>query len=138
MFSKDAEMQVTQAPGGIIRMVEKGTPEDLLNVNIEHLRFDEWQKKNALLSAFPNWVQEFIVNAPEVKSFMKEHNIVWAPIPRELKGAGGTPSVLGELDNVTLSQALDYMADTFHGLWVYKECLGNNEDRRVVDLWFYR
>jgi hypothetical protein len=48
------------------------------------------------------------------------------------------PHISGELNNVTLSQALDYMAKAFGGLWVYKECPGHKENERIVDLYFYR
>ena len=41
MFANDEDMQVTQAPDGTIRMVEKSVPQDLLNVKIGHISFDE-------------------------------------------------------------------------------------------------
>jgi hypothetical protein len=50
------------------------------------------------------------------------------------------PSFSGELNNVTLSEALDYMLKTFRGLWIYEECpaipaiKGNN---RIADFSFY-
>jgi hypothetical protein len=49
------------------------------------------------------------------------------------------PRVSGELNNVTLSEALDYMLKTFPGLWVYENCHGSGNDKtRVVVFAFYR
>jgi hypothetical protein len=45
MLADNKDMQVTQAPDGTIRMVEKTVPQDLLNVKIGHISFDEEQKK---------------------------------------------------------------------------------------------
>ena len=68
---------------------------------------------------------------------MKDHSITRAP---KLINEPTTPEphISGELNNVTLAQALDYLAKTFGGLWVYKECPGNKASKRIVDLRFYR
>jgi len=139
MFAKDEGMQVTQEPDGTVRMVEKAVPQDLLNVKIEHLSFDdERRKKDGWLFSFsPPAVLTFIIGAPEVKAFMKDQGIGWEPRWVN-EPTTPEPHVSGELNNVTLSQALDYMAKTFRGLWVYKECPGNKENKRIVDLYFYR
>jgi hypothetical protein len=138
MFAKDEDMQVTQEPDGTVRMVEKVVPHDLLSVKIEHLSFDDEQKKDGPIFSFsPPAVLWFITRAPEVESFMKGHNI--RREPRIVNESTTTePHISGELNNVTLSQALDYMAKAFGGLWVYKECPGHKENERIVDLYFYR
>jgi len=138
MFAKDEDMQVTQEPDGTVRMVEKAVPQDLLNVKIERLSFDDERKKDGpIFSSSPPAVLWFITQAPEVESFIKGHNI--GREPRIVNEPTTTePHVLGELNNVTLSQALDYMAKAFGGLWVYKECPGNKGKERIVDLDFHR
>jgi hypothetical protein len=138
MFAKDEDMQVTQEPDGTVRMVEKAVPQELLNVKIEHLSFDDERKKDGAIFSFsPPVVLWFITQAPEVKSFMKSHNI--GREPSIINEATTTePHISGELNNVTLSEALDYMAKAFRGLWVYKECPGNKQNERIVDLYFYR
>jgi hypothetical protein len=131
-------MQVAQEPDGIVRMVEKVVPQDLLNVKIRRLSFDDERKKDGPLFSFsPPAVLNFITEAPEVDGFMKDHSIGRAP---KLVNEPTTPEphVSGELNNVTLSEALDYMAKTFHGLWVYKECPSNKGNKRIVDFSFYR
>jgi len=138
MFAKDEEMQVTQEPEGTVRMVEKAVPQDLLSVKIEHLSFDDEVKKDGPIFSFsPPGVLWFITQAPEVQSFMKSHKIGREPrIVNE--PTTSEPHISGELNDVTLSQALDYMAKAFRGLWVYKECPGNKGNERIVDLYFYR
>jgi hypothetical protein len=137
MFANDQDMQVTQEPDGTIRMVEKAVPQDLLNVKIEHISFDEEQKKKPNSMYFHTLVLDFITGAPEVQAFMKDHSI--GREPKMINEAmSAHPGFSGELNNVTLTQVLDYMVKTFRGLWVYKECPGNRENKRIVDFSFYR
>jgi len=138
MFADDEGMEVTQDPDGTIRMVEKSVPQDLLNVRIAHLSFDDEKVKEGPPFSFsPPLVLNFITGAPEVEAFMKTHSIGFEPRlinePTQPK-----PHISGQLNNVTLSQALDQMAKTFRGLWVYKECPGTKGNQRIVDLWFNR
>lgn len=122
MFADDEDMQVTQDPDGTIRMAEKTVPQDLLNVKIGHISFDDEQKKEHGLM-FDTLVMDFITGTPEVKAFMKDHGISFGPklINRAMSPH---PGLSGELNNVTLAQALDYMLKTFRGLWIYEECRG--------------
>jgi len=136
MFAKDEDMQVTQEPGGTIRMVEKGAPQDLLNVKISHISFDE-ENKRGLPMYFPKNVLWFITHVPEVETFMKDHGIRQPP-QMQNEASSPVPRVSGELNNVTLSQALDYMLKSFPGLWVYENCPGSGANKRVVVFAFYR
>ena len=134
MFADDPKMQVTQEPDGTIRMTESDVPQDLLNVRIEHISF-----KGAYdaLDA-----EERVENAPEVQSFMKDHDIGWSsfgssvghvllgPIPYRKRDAPG------DLDNVTVSQALDHVLKTFPGFWVYENCHSSTRKREVF-FWYY-
>ena len=111
MFAKDEDMQVTQEPDGTIRMVEKAVPQDLLNVKIGHISFDDWQKKGHGMFS-PPLVLSVIVGAPEVEAFMKDHNI--GQKPKMINGPVNPKTLVsGELTNVTLSQALDHTLKTF-------------------------
>jgi hypothetical protein len=124
MFSADPEMRVNQDADGKIRMVEKDVPSDVLDVKIHHLRFTgEYHGPNAAVVT--------ILNAPELMAFRKEHNIG----PEADRGGGGAgfglpseafnpdkPSVLGDLHDVTVRQALDYILQTFQGFWLYESC----------------
>jgi hypothetical protein len=77
MFANDKDMQVTQEPDGIIRMVEKSVPQELLNVKIRHISFDEENKKLPMF--FPINVLWAITHSPEVVTFMKDSDIRLVP-----------------------------------------------------------
>ena len=121
-FSEDPEMRVSQDRDGKIRMVETDVPSDLLDVRIQHLRFPvEYHG--------PYMALIVILHSPEVIAFRREHNI--GPVPAADWGgvvypsdalAPNRPSVLGDLYDVTVRQALDYVLQTFQGFWFYENC----------------
>lgn len=41
------------------------------------------------------------------------------------------PSVPGELNDVTVEQALDYVAKTFPGFWTYENCRDPEGNREI-------
>jgi len=136
MFANDEDMQVKQETDGTIRMVEKSVPQDLLNVKIGHISFDEENTTGSPMF-FPMNVLRFITHVPEVETFKKDQGI--RQIGDKLSEASSpVPRVSGELNNVTLGEALDYMLKTFPGLWVYENCPGSGNDKRVVVFAFYR
>jgi hypothetical protein len=123
----------------MIRMMETNVQTDLLNVKIHHLSF--------LPSDFP-FASEFgpvhgprmaliaILLSPEVVSFGKEHSIGNLPSPDRgflLPGdcCGGGLVVRGELSDITVSQALDYVLQTFPGFWLYENCMTKDGARSV-------
>lgn len=136
MFANDEDMQVTQEPDGTIRMAEKSVPQDLLNVKIGHISFDEEHKARYPMNFAKN-VLWFITHTQEVETFMRDHDIRQPP-QMQNEASSSVPRVSGELNNVTLSEALDYMLKTFPGLWVYENCPGSGKDNRVVVFAFYR
>jgi hypothetical protein len=136
MFANDEKMQVTQEHDGTIRMVETDVPLELLNVKISHISFDDDPKTQYQMS-FPVQVTWLITHAPEVQTFMKDHGI--EQIPTMMNQASTPfPRVSGELNNVTLSGALDYMLKTFKGVWVYENCPSTTKGKRMVSFAFYR
>lgn len=135
MFAGDPRMQVTQEPNGIVRMVETDVPTDLLDVKIHHLSFDVPGYYG------PNMAIQLILSAPEVVRFGKAHNIQLLPdLTRGPSDAGrNNPSVTGTLDDVTVSQALDHIFQTYSGLWIYGNCPnGGKRKERAVYFWFFR
>jgi hypothetical protein len=121
MFSVDPEMRVTQDRDGRIRMVEEDVPSDLLDLRIHHFRFPDGNHG-------PNMAKIAILKTPEVIAFRREHNIGpeydWGPgfgMPSD-GGAVLKPGVSGELYDVTVAQALDYVVETFPGFWLYENC----------------
>jgi hypothetical protein len=136
MFDIDPQMRVTQEPNGMIRMIETDVPDDLLNVNIHHLSFfpanaavhdPVYGSRMALLT---------ILKTPEVLAFGKAHKIEGLPYPDKMlmmpgNCCGGGRIVHGELDDVTVSQALDYVLQTFPGFWLYENCQNPAGGRKV-------
>jgi hypothetical protein len=127
MFSDDRKMEVTLDATGHIRMAETDVPQDILNVVITHLSFDG----NDWLS-HPDMALQVILQTDEVKKFMRNEGIgpisegyyVVGPIP-------GQPRLSGELHNVTVREALDYVLKAFPGFWIYENCHSDAGARTV-------
>ena len=135
MFSGDSTMQVTQDPSGIVRIVQKGVPTDVLDVKIHHMLFpprtsDPYQPNE------PDRALLVILSSPEVLSFEKEHHIVPPSSRLDEIARSDLPSLSGELHDVTLSQALDYVLKTLPGYWIYENCT-TEDGRRTVKFRFY-
>jgi hypothetical protein len=134
LFSKDPWMRVTQEPNGLIRMVETDVPTDLLDVTISHLSF-----KPAAMGGGPNNALYLVLSAPEVKAYRKEHNI--GPFSDSWIAPGDSSSsqrVSGDLYNVTVRKALDYILQFYPGFWIYENCLDSvTKSGRDVDLGLY-
>lgn len=127
MFAGDTKMRVTQDDDGKIRMVETDVPKDFLEVRIRHLSFPPYYHSGA-------FAVYYILNAWEVRSFM-DHNI-GRKVPWEGWGMPGQiathgPSVPGELNDVTVEQALDYILQTFPGIWTYQNCYTEEGLRKI-------
>jgi hypothetical protein len=134
VFSEDPKMVITQEPDRTIRMIETGVPRDLLNVRISHISFGRGPAQSAPLYD-PTVAMWAILGTAEVKEFKAAHNIgspseavnlPHAPFTRE------SPHIMGGLDNVTLSQALDHLLQVFPGLWIYENCPGTESSKRMV------
>jgi hypothetical protein len=66
---------------------------------------------------------------------MKERNIATGAF--RLEGVyPDLPEVPGELNDVTVSQALDYVLETFPGYWVYENCT-TPDGGRSINFEFY-
>jgi hypothetical protein len=129
VFANDTKMQVTQDDDGKIRMVETDVPKDLLEVKIHHLAFpSDYYGPRMALNA--------ILHTQEVRRFRMEHNIgpktAWEEgfsLPGDAMSI--QPSVPGELNDVTLAQALDFVLQTFPGFWSYQNCRDREGGRTV-------
>lgn len=127
MFSDDHKMEVTLDSSDYVRMVETDVPQDVLNVVIAHLSFDgdDWL-------SHPNMALQVILQTDEVKKFMRSEGI--GPISEGYYLVGpvpGQPRLSGELSNVTVREALDYVLKTFPGFWIYENCRSNTGARTI-------
>lgn len=149
MFSDDPKMRVIQERDGKIRMVETDVPQDLLEVKIHHLSFSALYRKpwydprqsesKAILWVVTGpWAVYAILNTPEVIAFMDQNigrQVAWMGwgMPRQIARLG--PSVPGELNDVTVKQALDYVLQTVPGFWYYENC-HDPIGRRMISVGF--
>ena len=50
----------------------------------------------------------------------------------------GVPHISGHLNNVTFSEAMDYVLQAFPGIWIYENCpRSHTKKRRVYFHFFY-
>ena len=112
---------------GRIRILGGNVHTDLLDLRIPQISFHSEDNPRDAVAA--------LVTLPEVKAYMQSHGIKFvnaiggiAPMP---KGAHLNTT----LRNVTVSEALDRIAQTFPGVWIYSECVTESQ-RRLVDFTF--
>jgi hypothetical protein len=137
IFSEDPKLRITQDSDGTVRMVESDVPKDLLGVMIDHIEFRRSDGPSIPLDN-PHDALWAILRAPEVGTFLAEHNI--GPPGAEGLSSHASPDsrhISGTLYNVTLSQALDHLLLTFPGLWVYKDCPATDRSKRLFVFSFY-
>ncbi|HLZ39832.1 MAG TPA: hypothetical protein VKQ11_02660 [Candidatus Sulfotelmatobacter sp.] len=133
VFAADPRMRVRTEKGGVIRMMETDVPTDLLNFKIRHLSFFPSGAAESDAVHGPQMAVFAIMENPEVKAFKKANNIGPFGDRFMLPGncCGGGRVIHGELDDVTVSQALDYVLQTFPGFWVYENCVSKEGERFV-------
>jgi hypothetical protein len=134
MFGGDSKMRVTQEPNGMVRMAETDVPSDILEIKIHHVSFHDSVSGSGPVGG-PRLAMMRVLVAPEVVAFTKEHGITTGGLVFE----GIYPKlaeVPGELNDVTLAQALDYILKAFPGYWVYENCT-TPEGRRSVNFEFW-
>jgi hypothetical protein len=144
IFKDDTEMQVTRGANGIIRLRETQVSDDLLAIRIQRVAFkddeifpptdDRFDQRDAMHAV--------LLRTPEVTAFMNEHGIARRFAFEQAGGSRQIPSpksprLADTLTNVTLSQALDNVLQTFPGLWIYEEC-PSRDGNRIVDFGIYR
>lgn len=82
-----------------------------------------------------------VLEASEVKDFMKAHHV--GPIMPDVFGFSlpislDGPYISGDLDNVSVAQALDYILQTYPGFWTYENCQEKDGSRTVFLNFFPR
>jgi hypothetical protein len=139
-FASDPKMEVRQEPNGIVRMFETDVPTDLLDVTISHVSFVLGDQQPDTFGG-PDNAMSLVLSAPEVIAYRKAHNI--GPLADLWYRSGGSASrqkVTGDLYNVTVKQALDYILQFYPGFWIYENCQSDdaNAGRSVFLSFFIR
>jgi hypothetical protein len=141
MFADDPVMRVTQDRDGTIRMIESGVPTDLLNVRIRHLPFELKGIPLQYAAFTPFDALQAILQTPEVLAFAKANGIVIPPPGGGIMGPSDhladSPHIVGSMDDLTLSQALDRVLKAFPGIWVYEDCPCSDRKSRCPFFWFF-
>ncbi len=133
MFADDPKMHVTQDANGMIRMVESDVPRDLLDVRISHISFKDYDGRDGVWN--PRQARRMLEHAPEVQAFLRA-NVRWASDAEYINDVSGGrspnfPHVSGDLNDVTLAEAMDYVLKSFPGFWVYENCRWEDGTRVV-------
>lgn len=142
MFDTDT-VQVYRDQAGIIRIVEKGVQNDILDVRINRVSFENQNSGTQEAAYTPNDALRKILHAPELEDFIRTHSIGWDFAESGLiRGVGSrrnaeAPHISGSLNSTRLSKALDYILDTFPGLWIYEDCPAHAGRARMVYFRFY-
>jgi hypothetical protein len=136
MLADVPHMRVTQEPSGLVRMTATDVSTDLLDFKIHDMQFYSPSEDNSLNHG-PNMGLIAIEMNPEVRAFRKAHDIGPNADAFMMPGnaGSGTLVVYGHLKDVTVSQALDYILQTFPGFWIYENCV-DEEGKRSVRLSF--
>jgi hypothetical protein len=144
MFSQNPSIGVTQDSRGIIRIVEENVPTNMLDVKIDEVVFGNASNGNLAFS--PGVALDSILSAPEVRQFLAGNGVELlfrgGPVSLIIPQGGSpfpvtAPHVSGKLRNVRLSEAMDYVLETFPGVWVYENCPAGPKRNRVVYFQFY-
>jgi hypothetical protein len=138
-FADDPEMQVTQDSDGMVRMVEKGVPTDFLSVRINHISFDSQGFWCTTRTGFAICC----VGGARSLGFRENASYQFATFQGGGRGNGPPAAdakhlLTGSINDITLAQALDNNANTFHGIWVYKDCADAPGKQRFVSVTFLR
>ena len=140
MLAVNSKIRVTQDSDGMVRIAETDVPTDILEVKIHHLSFSASTtlpsdgSPGALHMHGPFVALMAILATPEVTAFEEAHHIDFdntSRVPGDLFSPANSPEVSGELNDVTLSQALDYVLKTFPGYWVYEDASCEDGSRAV-------
>ncbi len=135
MFAGDSKMKVSQEPSGMVRIAETDVPSDILEVKIHHISFHGVPSDALPPVGGPRLAMMRVLGAPEVKTFLEGHDITTGV--GTMEGAyPRLPEVPGELSDVTVLQALDYILKAFPGYWIYENCT-LLDGRRSVNFDFY-
>lgn len=143
MLRDDHAIRVEQDQTGKIRMVENVIPTDILNIKIRHISFDGTYASGPESGVYtPNQALYVILHSPELAVFIKAHDIEILTTDGGIADAGGqwrrdSPHISGSLDDVTLSQALDRVLETFPGIWAYQNCPPKEHRERAVYFRFF-
>jgi hypothetical protein len=122
-FESEPALRITEDASALIRVVGGDVQADLLNLRIHQVVFrgerEPWDAMYKFLAL------------PEVRAYMQAHHMAFIMTPVGLVPPPSGRVLNGTPEDLTLSQALDRIAQAFPGVWVYGECATGQGQRRV-------
>ena len=131
MLASDSRFSVRADPDGTLMVIERGLPQDVLNIRFRRITLSEEQRFN------PDLAMNAVLEAPEVKAYFKTHNI---DLPVELGGfispaRPDLPHLPSVIENMTVLDAMKHIIAVFPHTGTYKESI-DSRGRRVVAFGF--
>lgn len=122
-FGSDPALTAKEDSFGMIRIVGGNVQPEPLGVKIRDLKFQE--------EGDPREATSKILASPELKTYMRDHGIEFVTTSGGLIPPASGRHLNVTLTNTTVSQALDRIAQTFPGVWIYEECITTRGEKRV-------
>jgi hypothetical protein len=123
-FAEDPRLSA-KLESGLIRVTGGNVPRDLLSLRIQRISF---RGEND-----PREAMQQLQSLAIVTDYMRVHHIQFLTVLGGIRAvpAQGGPHLDATFHDVTLSEALDQIAWTFTGIWIYQECDENGGQRAV-------
>jgi hypothetical protein len=112
----DPHLSWIRDAGGLLRVSDDRVSDDVLRIRLQRVHFRGAVDANEAIRE--------VLSAPEVRSYFKENHIEDGTVFNSLMpmSTKGLPRLSGDLQNVTVAEALDRVIRFFPGLWIYSEC----------------
>jgi hypothetical protein len=122
-FVNDPTLTVKEDSSGLIRVVGGDVQPELLGVTIHEVKFQE--------ESDPRDATYKLLASPELKTYMQGHRTEFVTTSGGLVPPPSGRHLSGTLSDVTVSQVLDRIVQTFPAVWIYEECVKGQGQRRV-------
>ena len=126
-LASEPSLTVKEDASGSIRIVGANVNTELLGLRIPEIRFRSEDN--------PRDATATLLIRPEVKSYMQSHRINFENVVNQMAPMPKGAHLNTILRNATISEALDRIAQTFPGVWIYREC-ATRTGERLVDITF--
>lgn len=122
-FVNDPTLTVKEDSSGMIRVVGGDVQPELLGVTIHDVKFQEEND--------PREATSKLLASPELKTYMQGHRTEFVTTSGGLVPPASGRHLNATLTDMTVSQSLDRIAQTFPGVWIYEECITRQGEKRV-------
>jgi hypothetical protein len=122
-FVNDPALTVKEDSSGMIRVVGGDVQPELLGVTIHDVKFQE--------ESDPRQATYKLLASPELKTYMQSHRTEFVTTSGGLVPPPSGRHLSSALTDMTVSQSLDHIAQTFPGVWIYQECTTGQGEKRV-------